>query len=181
MATLTDLIASTSTLSRDTAWLVSQIAKMNPSADTLKLEASVVSDPIPAFRKKADGLIKIGDMVVGAGSGKGYLDGGVGPWTEMKPLIAAKLGGVAKVRAPRATAKREEAPVPAAEVSTEPAADPVADPVSYNEEMNEKTNGPVATRKTWINYAMEAKTADEYANAEVADAEAAAAEEVAED
>ena len=177
MATLTDLIASTSTLSRDTAWLISQIAKMNPSADTLKLEAAVVSDPIPIFRKKADGLIKIGDAVIGAGSGKGYLDGEVGPWTEMKPLIAAKLGGVAKVRGRRDAAKRESAPAPAAEVSTEP----TADSVSYNEEMNEKTNGSLETRKTWINYALEAQIAEKYANAEVADAEVADSAEAVED
>lgn len=94
---LKNLIDNAAQYDTDTAWLLNYIGKrMNPSDETLNLESEVIAEPLADFRKKTGGVLKIGENIVAAGSGKGYLNGEKGPWSEMRKTIAATLGGTLK-------------------------------------------------------------------------------------
>lgn len=166
---LSELISRQAEYDIDTAWLLRQIRRMSPRDEFLNAESEVIM-LLPEFRtNRQGGVLKIGTNIVGAGSGKGWLNGEIGPWNAMKPKIAAFLGGGQTVV--QIQKKTIEPVVEHLEIKTTPIPDEwegtdMSSPAAVrkrNSELNEKHNGPVDSRKTWINYALKKKISEKMA------------------
>ena len=147
--TLADLIAADG-LHPLTRWLLNAIQRMKPSKEMLAKPAAVQDKALPDFRRAAGGVITVDDVLVANSSGKGYFNGQTGKWKEIAPLIKAWLSGKKAVKAMAWSAGKKTRVQAIADV-----------PVS-NEAMNLKWNGPVETRKTWINYELEERIGEAY-------------------
>lgn len=89
---LLDLIARADSFDPSTAWLLKHLNRNLPAtASILKAKAEVIAEPIPEFRKVPGGLVKIGEHIVGNAHGRGYLDGRVGRWPELKAEVFETL------------------------------------------------------------------------------------------
>lgn len=149
--TLADLMAADD-LHPLTRWLLNAMARMKPSKEMLAAEAVIKDKALPAFRRADGGVIQVGSLLIANSAGKGYFNGQTGAWRDVKDAIKAYLQtGIATVskEAPVATAKR-----PSRKAKQTKEAEPTTvDPDALNRALNLKNQGPVDTRKCWINYA----------------------------
>jgi len=148
--TLADLIADADNRNTVTRWLLNAIRGLKPSAEKLAAPAVERDKALPNFRKKAGGVIEVDGVLIGAHCGTNYFNGQVGPWKEIKPLLRAWLTNGTPVKAIARKAKKSVRPAPSIPLT--------------NEAMNLHCNGPVETRKTWINYEAIAETNERFAN-----------------